>query len=151
MAFAVSSHGQFRGWFNHCRRACRRTRSTRQAAGQTLKRIPVQHPQHTTINIRPLGQGNAFLGYFLSLGQEVTRRLRRRNSGACQERHPAIRRRTIFLFLAESRGQTSSPQISEEPFFFAYRLYAHRAGIRPCEPLPHPPISIEPCRPPANA
>ncbi|WP_211954328.1 hypothetical protein, partial [Cupriavidus numazuensis] len=35
-----------------------------------------------------MASGNdALFGYFLSLGQKVTRRLRRRNSGACQERH----------------------------------------------------------------
>ena len=89
---AVSGHGQFRGWFNQCWRACIRMRSTRQAAGQSLKRIPVRNSSHATINIRPLGQVNAFLGYFLSLGQEVTRRPRRRNSRACQERQASHNR-----------------------------------------------------------
>ncbi len=32
--------------------------------------------------------GDAFFGYFLSLGQKVTRRLRRRNSRACQAQQP---------------------------------------------------------------
>ena len=63
ITLAVSGHGQVQGSFNHCRRACIRTRSTRQAAGHALKRIPVRNSSHTTINIRPLGQVNAFFGY----------------------------------------------------------------------------------------
>ncbi|CAG2158018.1 hypothetical protein LMG31506_06218 [Cupriavidus yeoncheonensis] len=50
---------------------------------------PVTFPRYTTELPAPLigGPGRVH-SIFLSLGQEVTRRLRRRNRGACQERRP---------------------------------------------------------------
>jgi len=44
----------------------------------------------TTVELIASRSGDAFFGYFLSLGQKVTRRLRRRNSHARQGRQATV-------------------------------------------------------------
>ncbi|MFC4341724.1 hypothetical protein [Cupriavidus numazuensis] len=59
-----------------------------------------------------MASGNdALFGYFLSLGQKVTRRLRRRNGGASQERHPIPDHKTP----AGHAGETAAPAKIENP------------------------------------
>ncbi|WP_211951647.1 hypothetical protein, partial [Cupriavidus numazuensis] len=57
-----------------------------------------------------MASGNdALFGYFLSLGQKVTRRLRRRNSGACQARNLNPNHKTPTGYASETRQAPPPP------------------------------------------
>ncbi|MFC4424570.1 hypothetical protein ACFO7E_34240, partial [Cupriavidus pampae] len=58
-----------------------------------------------------MASGNdALFGYFLSLGQKVTRRLRRRNSGASQERNPIPNHKPLVGHASRTSGASQAKQ-----------------------------------------
>ncbi|MFC4342194.1 hypothetical protein [Cupriavidus numazuensis] len=83
-----------------------------------------------TAAVELMASGNdALFGYFLSLGQKVTRRLRRRNSSACQERHPNPNHKTP----ADYAGETAAHAKNDTPAKAA-------KSFEPCIRA-HPPLS----------